>query len=71
MTASRCASGRFDTALHSVRWLDDLETAVGKPVITANQATIWHAWQLTGAATSQPGMGALFRIANARTAAVA
>jgi hypothetical protein len=33
-------------ALHTVRWLDDLESAVGKPVVIANQVTILEALRL-------------------------
>jgi maleate cis-trans isomerase len=37
-----------DTALHTARWLDELERAVGKPVLTANQVTVWEALRLAG-----------------------
>ena len=37
-----------DTALHSVGWLDELEQRVGKPVLTANQVTIWAALREMG-----------------------
>jgi maleate cis-trans isomerase len=37
-----------DTALHTVRWLDDLQTAAGKPVLTANQVSVWEALRLAG-----------------------
>lgn len=50
-----------DTALHSVRWLEALERTLGKPVITANQATIWHAWGLAGRFRPVEGLGALLR----------
>jgi hypothetical protein len=30
-----------DTALHTVAWLEQLEAAAGKPVLTANQVTFW------------------------------
>lgn len=39
-----------DTALHTVRWLADLEGAAGKPVLTANQVTVWEALRLGGRA---------------------
>jgi maleate cis-trans isomerase len=51
-----------DTALHTVRWLDDLEAALGKPVVTANQVTVWEALRLVGANRAQPGLGALFAV---------
>ncbi|HVB37929.1 MAG TPA: hypothetical protein VND92_05295 [Vicinamibacterales bacterium] len=52
-----------DTALHTVDWLDDLEAAVGKTVLTANQVTVWQALRLAGHAAPQDGFGALFRSA--------
>lgn len=50
-----------DTAMHSLRWLDHLEAAAGKPVLTANQVTVWEGARLAGGALELPGMGALFR----------
>ena len=41
-----------DTALHSVRWLGELEAAVGKPVLTANQVRVWEALRLAGRASA-------------------
>ncbi|HET6562232.1 MAG TPA: maleate cis-trans isomerase [Marmoricola sp.] len=49
-----------DTAMHSLAWLDDLDAAVGKPVLTANQVTIWEGLRIAGATTRHPGMGRLF-----------
>lgn len=49
-----------DTALHTVRLLDRLEDAVGKPVLTANQVTVWEALRLSGRAVTADGLGALF-----------
>lgn len=37
-----------DTALHTVRGLDELEAAVGKPVLTANQVSAWAGLRLAG-----------------------
>jgi maleate cis-trans isomerase len=51
-----------DTAMHSLAWLDDLEQAVGKPVLTANQVTVWEGLRIAGAPTRCDGMGALFRL---------
>jgi maleate cis-trans isomerase len=48
-----------DTALHTVRWLEELETAAGKPVLTANQVSVWEALRLVGKAPAVPGHGAL------------
>jgi maleate cis-trans isomerase len=42
-----------DTALHTARWLPELEGLVGKPVLTANQVSVWHAIHLAG----HPGVG--------------
>ena len=30
-----------DTAMHTLAIVDELEAAVGKPVLTANQVTVW------------------------------
>lgn len=50
-----------DTALHTAAWLEDLEVAVGKPVLTANQVTFWEALRLIGHLRPQEGLGTLFR----------
>lgn len=50
-----------DTALHSVAWLEDLERTLGKPVLTANQVSIWDGLRLAGASAPRDGLGALFR----------
>src|SRR5215210_5297884 len=50
-----------DTALHTAAWLEDLEAAVGKPVLTANQVTFWEALRLIGCLRRQEGLGTLFR----------
>jgi len=49
-----------DTALHSAAWLTDLEQAIGKPVLTANQVSFWEALRLCGKLTPQTGLGHLF-----------
>jgi maleate cis-trans isomerase len=49
-----------DTALHTVRWLGDLEAAAGKPVLTANQVTVWEGLRLTGTTSHLGGAGRLF-----------
>lgn len=48
-----------DTALHTAAWLDGLEHAVGKPVLTANQVTVWQAARLAGHPASGTGLGRL------------
>ncbi|WP_028923647.1 maleate cis-trans isomerase family protein [Pseudonocardia acaciae] len=50
-----------DTALHTMAWLDDLEQKLGKPVLTANQVSIWQGLRLAGDTTARTGLGALFR----------
>jgi maleate cis-trans isomerase len=50
-----------DTALHTIAWVAALESHVHKPVLTANQVTIWEALRLAGALTPQEGLGRLFR----------
>ena len=53
-----------DTAMHSAGWVADMEEAVGgKPVLTANQVTLWQALQLLGGGSFQvdESMGTLFR----------
>ena len=49
-----------DTALHTAAFLSELDAAVGKPVLTANQVTMWEALRLTGSLQSQRGFGHLF-----------
>lgn len=49
-----------DTALHSVAWLEELEDRVGKPVLTANQVSVWQGIRLAGGKTKHAGLGALF-----------
>lgn len=38
-----------DTALHTVAWLDELAARIGKPVLTANQVSVWEGLRLIGA----------------------
>lgn len=50
-----------DTAMHSLAWVADLEAAAGKPVLTANQVTVWEGMRIAGVAAPRlPGLGALF-----------
>lgn len=50
-----------DTAMHTLTCIDALEKALGKPVLTANQVTVWEGLRLAGAQRPLPGLGALFR----------
>ena len=52
-----------DTALHTVAFLPELDSAVGKPVLTANQVTMWEALRLGGQVRGQRGFGQLFAVA--------
>lgn len=52
-----------DTALHTAAYLTDLEAEVGKPVLTANQVTVWEGLRLLGADTARAGLGTLFAVA--------
>lgn len=49
-----------DTAMHTLTIIDDLEAAVGKPVLTANQVTVWKGLQLVGPVPPLAGLGRLF-----------
>jgi maleate cis-trans isomerase len=49
-----------DTALHTIGLLDALDARVGKPVLTANQVSVWQGLRLAGAGEPRPGLGALF-----------
>lgn len=44
-----------DTALHTVRSIPALEAALGKPVLSANQVSVWEAMRLAG--VRAPGDG--------------
>lgn len=50
-----------DTALHTIDVLPELETAVGMPVLTANQVTAWYGLILAGHLGTAEGLGALFQ----------
>lgn len=50
-----------DTALHTVAWIDELEEALGKPVLTANQVTAWYGLRLAGQTVTSDRLGTLFR----------
>ena len=49
-----------DTALHTIEWLGELEDATGKPVLTANQVSMWEALRLVESLQPEDGLGALF-----------
>ena len=47
------------TGMRTAEIIDELEASLGKPVVTANQATLWHVGQLAGVSTATPGRGRL------------
>ncbi|MGQ4383149.1 maleate cis-trans isomerase family protein [Streptomyces sp. SAS_270] len=49
-----------DTALHTASHLPLLESTLGKPVLTANQVTVWEALRLTDRRVNAPELGSLF-----------
>ncbi|TQM38679.1 maleate cis-trans isomerase family protein [Pseudonocardia cypriaca] len=49
-----------DTALHTIGLLDALDARVGKPVLTANQVSVWQGLRLAGADAPRRGFGTLF-----------
>ncbi|WP_156726599.1 maleate cis-trans isomerase family protein [Streptomyces apocyni] len=49
-----------DTALHTAAYIRDLEADLGKPVLTANQVTVWEALRLAGRRANCPALGQLF-----------
>jgi len=59
---SREAEGLFIpcTDFEGVDLIDALEQDLGVPVVTANQATMWHALRLSGILDRVPNFGALF-----------
>ena len=49
-----------DTALHTAAWIEDIEDALGKPVLTANQVTAWEGLRLLDLSVRCPALGTLF-----------
>lgn len=49
-----------DTALHTAAYVRDLERELGKPVLTANQVTVWEALRLVDRRVHAPQLGTLF-----------
>lgn len=50
------------TSLRTANMIDRLEGEVDKPVVTANQATMWDALRIIGMEHRAPHLGELFRI---------
>ncbi|WP_171053072.1 maleate cis-trans isomerase family protein [Streptomyces marianii] len=49
-----------DTALHTAAHLRELEETLGKPVLTANQVTVWEGLRLAERRAWADGLGTLF-----------
>jgi maleate cis-trans isomerase len=49
-----------DTALHTAAYLPELEAQLGKPVLTANQVTVWEGLRLAERKVAADRLGALF-----------
>ncbi|MFJ7152749.1 decarboxylase [Streptomyces sp. NPDC100445] len=49
-----------DTALHTAAHLPLLEKALSKPVLTANQVTVWEGLRLVDRRVNAPSLGTLF-----------
>lgn len=50
-----------DTAMRTIGLIDDIEQRIGKPVLTANQVTVWEALRIAGLQQRADRLGALFR----------
>ncbi|QRP47363.1 aspartate/glutamate racemase family protein [Amycolatopsis sp. FDAARGOS 1241] len=51
-----------DTAMRTLAEINAIERELGKPVLTANQVTIWEGLRLTGTTRLVRSLGALFRV---------
>ncbi|KAB8171104.1 decarboxylase [Streptomyces sp. 3MP-14] len=49
-----------DTALHTAAWVAEVEETLGKPVLTANQVTVWEGLRLLDHQAVCPALGTLF-----------
>ncbi|WP_046504023.1 maleate cis-trans isomerase family protein [Streptomyces odonnellii] len=49
-----------DTALHTAAFVPELEEALGKPVLTANQVSVWEGLRLAQRKVWLPRLGTLF-----------
>ncbi|MDX3752517.1 decarboxylase [Streptomyces sp. AK08-02] len=49
-----------DTALHTASHIPTLEKRLGKPVLTANQVSVWEALRLATRKVNAPSLGTLF-----------
>jgi len=53
---------RIGTGLRCVAMIDGLERALGRPVVTANQASLWRCLRLSGLDAQIAGYGRLFDV---------
>jgi len=51
-----------DTALRTVGFLAELDSCVGKPVLTSNQVTMWEGLRLANSLTPQSHLGRLMAL---------
>ncbi|MFC4334471.1 maleate cis-trans isomerase family protein [Salininema proteolyticum] len=51
-----------DTAMRTLALVNTLEERIGKPVLTANQVTIWEGLRLAGSSATSDSLGSLFRV---------
>ncbi len=51
-----------DTALTTTEHIAGLEAELGKPVLTANQVTVWYALRVAGVPARAPGFGRLLAL---------
>ena len=49
------------TSMRTSPIIERTEELIGKPVVTANQATVWEALRLAGLFAKRPGLGKLYR----------
>jgi maleate isomerase len=52
------------TNVHTPPVIQSLETRIGRPVVTSNQAVLWHALRLCGLDDVVPELGRLFQVSS-------
>lgn len=50
--------------IHAIDGIEELEAALGRPVVTSNQVTLWHALRIAGITEPLPGLGRLGGLAD-------
>ena len=51
--------------IHAIDAIEEIEAALGCPVVTSNQVVLWHALRTAGINDALPGLGRLGAIAEA------